>query len=132
MSGSLSSRVMNMKFMQKAEDTKTNNNKQGQESKLHDISEWVLPNSQKILKLAALKAQVEKVGYGTIMSDKNYRTTRRSWGSRYELEEVTDNNTNNKEELNEIPRSRDQDMSSLWRKRKADHSPDSKKKKRIL
>ncbi|KAI5963561.1 uncharacterized protein KGF55_002441 [Candida pseudojiufengensis] len=131
MSGALSSRVKNMKFMQKPDDSKINDTKV-QETKLHDLSEWVLPNSQRILKLASMKSRIEKVGYGAIMSDRNYRTTRRSWGNKYDMEEVMDDNSIKHEELRNVSRDKDQDMSSLWRKRKAEHSPDSKKKKRIL
>ncbi|KAL6454810.1 hypothetical protein SBY92_004281 [Candida maltosa Xu316] len=126
--GGLSNRVMNMKFMQKAEDTKQIRQREEEEKKIHDLSEWVLPNSQKLLKIALSKPKIDTVGYGTIMSNGTYNylssTTRRTWGdvnkNKLQVEEI-------KEESKEPPL----DLNTMWKKRKLDSpTPTSGKKKK--
>lgn len=65
MSG-LSSRVMTMKFMQKADSVK----EQEETNKVKDTSEWVLPNAALLVKKANKKKNniSESVGYGSINS----------------------------------------------------------------
>ncbi|RCK62575.1 hypothetical protein Cantr_08858 [Candida viswanathii] len=130
-SGSLSNRVMNMKFMKKAEDTKISKQRQEEQQKVHDLSEWILPNLDKLLRLAALKPKIETVGYGSIMSSSNYNyasTTRRTWGdinkTRLEVEEIKE----------ETPQEDDEpplDLNTMWKKRKLESSSKSNKKKRV-
>lgn len=80
MSG-LSSRVMNMKFMQKQDQSKTAKaDTTTTQKKITDSSEWAIPHLAKLLKLAERKPKIEIVGYGGIMS----APTRRSWGTQNE------------------------------------------------
>lgn len=66
MSG-LSSRVMTMKFMQKADLADENQQEEEKKLKIKDLSEWVLPNSNQVLKRALQKSNViQSVGYGSI------------------------------------------------------------------
>ena len=106
MSTGLSNRVMNMKFMQKAEDSKLGKQKLEEQKKIHDLSEWVLPDLAKLLKLAAMKPKIDRVGFGTIMTNGNYNyssTTKRSWGSNVSFEEIKDDDSNNVEDNDDEP-----------------------------
>ncbi|CAI5755658.1 unnamed protein product [Candida verbasci] len=125
MSSALSNRVMNMKFMQKAEDVKMNEQIKEEQQQLKDLSEWVLPYSEKLLKLSSLKPKIETIGYGGIMSDRNY-TTKRSWGTSIKVEDM------DQEPMETNDLSTTKDLNTLWRKRKLNNSNDSTKKKRMI
>ncbi|CAK9683884.1 hypothetical protein FOB58_001808 [Candida parapsilosis] len=120
---------MNMKFMQKAESTQVSDNREEQRRKIDDVSEWSLPSSSKILKLAQRKPKIEVLGYGSIMSDRNY-TSRKSWIA------ATNKTDLNNDERYEPSRSRHKDvpnvgeLDTLWRKRKPEGSPDRRNKRR--
>ncbi|CAX39623.1 conserved hypothetical protein [Candida dubliniensis CD36] len=131
MSTGLSNRVMNMKFMQKAEDSKLGKQKLEEQKKIHDLSEWVLPDSAKLLKLAAMKPKIERVGFGTIMTNGSYNyssTIKRSWGSNVSFEEIEDSESNNVEDIDDEPL----DLNTMWRKRKLESPSNSNKKKRFF
>ncbi|CCG20791.1 hypothetical protein CORT_0A04030 [Candida orthopsilosis Co 90-125] len=123
MSGSLSTRVMNMKFMQKAENTKANENHEEQRRMLDDVSEWMLPHSAKILKMAQRKPKIEVLGYGFIMNDRSY-TTRKSWTNEKDVADSDDYDPSRSRQ-NESG-----ELSTLWRKRKPDGSPNRDNKRR--
>lgn len=123
MSGSLSTRVMNMKFMQKAENTKANENHEEQRRMLDDVSEWMLPHLAKILKMAQRKPKIEALGYGSIMNDRSY-TTRKSWTNEKDVADSDDYDPSRSRQ-NELG-----ELSTLWRKRKPDGSPNRDNKRR--
>lgn len=142
-SGNLSNRVMNMKFMKKAEDTKISKQKQEDQKKIHDLSEWILPNLDKLLKLASMKPKIEIVGYGSIMNSSNYNystttSSRRTWGdvnkAKLAIEEVNDddellkNKDDGEEDDDDEP---PLDLNTMWKKRKLESSSKSNKKKRL-
>lgn len=77
MSG-LSSRVMNMKFMQKDGSEKT----EEVTKKVIDSSEWKLPNATAIISRAKVGNTIETVGYSSINSFASDSVpTRRTWGA---------------------------------------------------
>ncbi|CAK9436043.1 uncharacterized protein LODBEIA_P06030 [Lodderomyces beijingensis] len=123
MSGGLSSRVMNMKFMQKADNLKQRKveaaeERQDEESsrtKVLDTSEWSLPISESILKRASRKPRTQSVGYGQIMSDVSY-FRKRSWGGSLQIEELSSEAAPSRSRKTDA----NQDLSSMWRKRKLD------------
>lgn len=65
---SLSDRVMNMKFMRKTDGDKEDNNKAEQQKKIKDMSEWVLPNSTKIIAKNQSSNVIQSIGYASINS----------------------------------------------------------------
>ncbi|KAG5421186.1 hypothetical protein I9W82_000276 [Candida metapsilosis] len=67
MSGALSSRVMNMKFMQKSDSPKLNEDQETQSRRIIDESEWSLPDGARILRMASRKPKTEVLGYGSIL-----------------------------------------------------------------
>lgn len=93
MSG-LSNRVMNMKFMQKADAMVETKKTEEKEKKIKDLSEWVLPNSSQLLKNRKDNT-VKNIGYTSINSFSNANLefdddnedispvvpARRTWGS---------------------------------------------------
>ncbi|KAI5968727.1 hypothetical protein CANMA_002163 [Candida margitis] len=127
MSGSLSTRVMNMKFMQKAETVKANDTREEQTRRLDDASEWTLPSSAKILKMAQAKPKIEVLGYGSIMNDQNY-TIQRLWVSGTNDKESPDEYQPSQKSRDNSPPSAE--LNTLWRKRKPDGSPDRTNKRR--
>ena len=66
--GNLSDRVMNMKFMRKSDADKEDNNKEEQQKKIQDMSEWVLPNATKIIAKNQPSNVVQSIGYASINS----------------------------------------------------------------
>ncbi|KAI5955533.1 hypothetical protein KGF57_003666 [Candida theae] len=120
MSGSLSTRVMNMKFMQKADSPKVNEGREEEKRTLKDVSEWSLPHSAKVLKMASHTPKVEVLGYGSILNDRNY-TTRKFQAP------------NDKEVLGSGEQQHEtRELSNLWKKRKPDGSPDRGQKRRAI
>lgn len=70
----LSSNVMNMKFMQKAQKKAEDLKKDNQVKKVKDTSEWVLPNRSIVQQKIKPAVLVQTVGYGSIanlMTKKN-------------------------------------------------------------
>lgn len=70
MSGTnFSSRVKNMKFMQRVDNKLENVDKEQESKKLKDLSEWKLPVNSKTIKIAKSKRKkVRTVGYSAINS----------------------------------------------------------------
>lgn len=66
--GNLSDRVMNMKFMRKTDVDNESVNKDDQQKKIKDTSEWVLPNSSNIRARNQLPNVVQSIGYASINS----------------------------------------------------------------
>lgn len=66
--GNLSDRVMNMKFMRKSDADKEDINKEEQQKKIQDMSEWVLPNSTKLIAKNQSSNVVQSIGYASINS----------------------------------------------------------------
>lgn len=64
----LSDRVMNMKFMRKSDADKEDINKEEQQKKIQDMSEWVLPNSTKLIAKNQSSNVVQSIGYASINS----------------------------------------------------------------
>lgn len=64
----LSSNVMNMKFMQRAQENKKKVEKEAEQKKVKDSSEWVLPNKLTLQKKLKSAVEVQTVGYGSIAS----------------------------------------------------------------
>lgn len=63
----LSSNVMNMKFMQKAQDKSKTDDRQPEGKKVKDASEWLLPSGALKQKLKPA-VTIKTVGYGSIAS----------------------------------------------------------------
>ncbi|OBA21712.1 hypothetical protein METBIDRAFT_32181 [Metschnikowia bicuspidata var. bicuspidata NRRL YB-4993] len=63
----LSSNVMNMKFMQKAQNSKKNDLHELETKKIRDLSEWLLPSGTVKPKIKPA-VTVRTVGYGSIAS----------------------------------------------------------------
>lgn len=63
----LSSNVMNMKFMQKAQDRSKAEEEQAETKKVKDLSEWLLPSSA-IRPKSKPSVTIRTVGYGSIAS----------------------------------------------------------------
>ncbi|KAI3404094.2 hypothetical protein KGF56_003130 [Candida oxycetoniae] len=152
MSSSLSSRVLNMKFMQKAKDLKTIEKRQQEsQKKVEDISEWKLPSSEQILRMASRKSKIESVGYGTIMSDTSYYRKRRSSiggefaeetlnkeedkeyddieGDREEEEEEEEEKEEKESGFNRETIKNSKDLGLHWRKRKLKNPENSREKR---
>ncbi|KAK6892124.1 hypothetical protein K6H09_003827 [Candida tropicalis] len=136
-SGGLSNRVMNMKFMKKAEDNQISKQRKEEQKKIHDLSEWIMPNSDKLLKLASMKPKIETVGYGNIMSSSNYNysattSVRKTWGdvnkAKLAVEEITDDKKPVDADDDDEP---PLDLNTMWKKRKLESSSKSNKKKRL-
>ncbi|EGW34542.1 uncharacterized protein SPAPADRAFT_149578 [Spathaspora passalidarum NRRL Y-27907] len=117
---SLSNRVMNMKFMQKADDLKISEEREQNQKKIADLSEWVLPYSKSLLKMAQSKPKIESVGYGSIMS----APTRRSWGTKVEQEATPSPEK-------EASKNKSEDLNELWGKRTKSNNANSSKKRRL-
>lgn len=66
--GNLSNRVMNMKFMRKADTENEAIEQEEEQKKIKDMSEWVLPNSSKIIAKNKPSNIVQSVGYVSINS----------------------------------------------------------------
>lgn len=64
----LSSNVMNMKFMQRAQEKTQKTEKEAEAKKVKDSSEWVLPNRESLQKKLKSAVKVQTVGYGSIAS----------------------------------------------------------------
>lgn len=64
----LSDRVMNMKFMRKTDGDKEDNNKEEQQKKIKDMSEWVLPNYTKLIAKSEASNVIQSIGYASINS----------------------------------------------------------------
>lgn len=64
----LSSNVMNMKFMQKAQQRDKKKEEEVQAKKVKDSSEWVLPNRAAVQKNVKSAVKVQTIGYGSIAS----------------------------------------------------------------
>lgn len=62
----LSSNVLNMKFMQKANQKAEDQKKEKQIKKVKDTSEWVLPNRSIVQQRMKPAVLVQTVGYGSI------------------------------------------------------------------
>lgn len=62
----LSSNVMNMKFMQRAQTKKNEKKNEDAIRKVKDSSEWVLPNKTSLQAKTKPAVQVQTVGYGSI------------------------------------------------------------------
>lgn len=94
MSG-LSSRVMNMKFMMKADERKKKEEEESNDRKVADDSEWALNDHDKIINKVEPKNVIKNVGYGSIYAFKEESddddddddftqqpvTTKRSWNN---------------------------------------------------
>lgn len=91
MSG-LSSRVMNMKFMMKADERKRKEEEESNDRKVADDSEWALNDHDKIINKMEPKNVIKNVGYGSIHAFKEESdddddftqqpvTTKRSWNN---------------------------------------------------
>ncbi|ODV78182.1 uncharacterized protein CANTADRAFT_32772, partial [Suhomyces tanzawaensis NRRL Y-17324] len=100
MSG-LSSRVMNMKFMKKADAVDSQNKEEEHKKKIKDMSEWVLPYLKTMIAKMQNVNNIETVGYGSINAFDgpadggdsfygNVPSARRTWGAPkpVELEEL--------------------------------------------
>ena len=64
-----------------------------------------------------MKPKIDRVGFGTIMTNGNYNyssTTKRSWGSNVSFEEIKDDDSNNVEDNDDEPL----DLNTMWRKKK--------------
>lgn len=66
--GNLSDRVMNMKFMRKTDADKEDINKEEQQKQNKDMSEWVLPNSAKLIAKNQSSNVIQSIGYASINS----------------------------------------------------------------
>lgn len=64
----LSSNVMNMKFMQKAQQRDQKRDEEAKAKKVKDSSEWVLPNRAAVQRNVKNAVKVQTVGYGSIAS----------------------------------------------------------------
>lgn len=64
----LSSNVMNMKFMQRAQEKNLKKEKDAEIKKVKDSSEWVLPNRAAVQRNLKSTVKVQTVGYGSIAS----------------------------------------------------------------
>ncbi|SGZ46325.1 CIC11C00000001327 [Sungouiella intermedia] len=64
----LSSNVMNMKFMQKAQERDQKRAQEVEIKKVKDSSEWVLPNRAAVQRNVKSAIKVQSVGYGSIAS----------------------------------------------------------------
>ncbi|VEU22108.1 DEKNAAC103116 [Brettanomyces naardenensis] len=74
----LSSRVLEMKFMQVAGEREGREKKEEQKKKLRDLSEWKLPNADSVVdRIRHRKQKIETVGYSSIGS---ICTGRRNFG----------------------------------------------------
>lgn len=70
----LSSNVMNMKFMQKAENRNPAKTEEAPVRKVRDSSEWALPNKQELKQKIHPQVKVSTMGYGSIASLKSQQT----------------------------------------------------------
>lgn len=64
----LSSNVMNMKFMQKAQQRDQKKAEEVEAKKVKDSSEWVLPNRAAVQRNIKSAVKVQTIGYGSIAS----------------------------------------------------------------
>ncbi|EEQ39527.1 predicted protein [Clavispora lusitaniae ATCC 42720] len=95
----LSSNVMNMKFMQRAQTKKNEKKNEDAIRKVKDSSEWVLPNKPLYKRKRNLPSKFQTVGYGCIatLMTKN--------------EEIKEDDKNNDDASNGADKGMDEDFS---------------------
>lgn len=119
--GGFSSRVLNMKFMRSANDSESVK-EENETKKLHDLSEWVLPNLSEKTKLKlASKPKVKKVGYSSILAaDEEPLESRFKYAGKQAPEEELESVEKSSKRLNKSEKESKQFLDQLWKQQRKD------------